>query len=91
MTAVKKTPPPAPRVTIEPFTGGSIARYEWKTFRFLLSDGSTFDVQAIRDDSDLRGAVLEHTGASKIEGVATVVESVPALQPARRRMVKRAD
>lgn len=53
------------------------AEYPWKRYRFLLSDGMTLDVEAIRDDSDLREAVLKHTKAARIEGVATVGEVQP--------------
>jgi hypothetical protein len=66
---------PVRRVTLESFEGGAIARYQWKTYRFLLDDGSTLDVQAIQDDSDLRGAVLEHTKAERIAGVVTINHS----------------
>lgn len=40
------------------------------TFRFLFSDGRVLDVLADRDDSEVRGAVLEYAKAEKIEGVA---------------------
>ena len=46
-------------------------RQSW-VYRFMLNDGTTLDVIADRDDSDLRGAVLAHTGADKIEGVARI-------------------
>lgn len=96
MTAKKNEIPPDRRVVLEAFEGGAIARYPWKTYRFLLDDGSTFDVQAVRDDSDLRGAVLEHTKATKIEGVATINRAdVPDtspdvdLKPKATRTIKR--
>lgn len=41
--------------------------------RFLLSDGRTVDVRTAHDNSDLRGALLDHLGAERIEG-STVVE-----------------
>lgn len=75
----------------------AIAVYPWKVYRFLLDDGRTVDVAAVRDDSDLRGLVLSHFKAGKIEGVALVgpyepdkaePESVSA--PATKRTVKRA-
>jgi hypothetical protein len=37
-----------------------------------MSDGSTVDVSAVRDDSDLRAAILEHTKAERIAGVTQV-------------------
>ena len=30
--------------------------------RFLMSDGTTVDVETERDDSDLRGALVQHLG-----------------------------
>lgn len=41
-----------------------VAGYTRKTYRFLLANGEVQDVDAIRDDSDLRAAVVEHTGQS---------------------------
>jgi hypothetical protein len=86
---VKQTPPSKPRVFLTPFgDDGAIAGYPWKVYRFLLSDGRTLDVTAIRDDSDLRGAVLEFTKAERIEGVATIKEVEPPAMT-RTRVVKR--
>jgi hypothetical protein len=58
-------------------------------FRFLFSDGSTLDVTAIRDDSDLREAARLYAKAERIEGVATVKEIEPpsiVVQPQSRRV-----
>lgn len=79
--------------TLEDKDGIAIAVYPWKVYRFLLDDGRTVDVAAVRDDSDLRGLVLSHFKAGKIEGVANVgpyepVEPAkPVLEP--KRTVKR--
>ena len=51
--------------------GGYEAVYAAHVFRFLLDNGQTVDVHAHRDDSDLRMAVCDETGAS-IVGVATL-------------------
>jgi hypothetical protein len=45
-----------------------------RTFRFLLAGGATIDVVTDRDDSDVRSAVLAHTGAERIEGVAELAD-----------------
>jgi hypothetical protein len=69
--------------------GSVIAGYPWKVFRFLFSDGSTLDVIAIRDDSDLREAARLYAKAERIEGVATVKEIDPpsiVVQPKSRRV-----
>ena len=42
--------------------------------RFLLSDGRTVDVVTPRDDSDLRGALLDHLGVEAIMGHVRVEE-----------------
>jgi hypothetical protein len=88
-----KTPPDR-IVTFDPQPGGILkAVYVWKRYRFLMSDGSTVDVTATRDDSDLRAAVLAHTGAAAIAGVVTMPPSgapvekpkVPAKTVGRKR------
>lgn len=45
-------------------------RVVWReyTIRFLFSDGSTVDVRTSHDDSDLRGALLDHFKVERIEG-----------------------
>jgi hypothetical protein len=53
-----------------------------RRWRFLLSDGRIIDVESARDDSILRGWVLEQLGVKKnsdirIEGVAQVPEVTP--------------
>ncbi len=76
---MKPTPPPTPpKLELVPVIEGDgtddtvvlHAKYPWQWFRFMLNDGQTVDVFAVRDDSDMRGAVLEATKATKIEGVA---------------------
>jgi hypothetical protein len=61
-----------------------------RRYRFMFSDGSTLDVIADRDDSDLRGAVLAYTKAERIEGTATLPlpEPEPEVVP-RKRVMKR--
>lgn len=66
-------PAPQPSVQLVPSTfddGVLVAVWRRRRLRFLLGDGSVLDVIAERDDSDLRGAVLRHTGAERIAGVA---------------------
>lgn len=66
----KKADTPPPKVTfVESSDALIVVRPKWR-YRFLLDDGRTQDVIADRDDSDLRDAVLTHTKASKIVGVA---------------------
>jgi hypothetical protein len=81
MAAAKKAPPPSspgPRLVMR--DGKWVAYYEHTAYRFLLDDGRTVDVVAARDDSDLRAAVLERTGATRIEGVARVGADAEAKQ-----------
>lgn len=91
MATVDKTPPDR-KVTFTVERDGSLkALYSWRRLRFLMSDGTTVDVQATRDDSDLRAAVLAHTGAAAIAGVVTLTPTTPAPEkkvsktPGRRR------
>ncbi len=81
------------RVVFEESSGDLIAQYHWSRYRFMFTDGRTFDVVAIRDDSDLRGAVLDHFKAEGIAGVATLpVEAAPPAKPApKKRSVRRVD
>lgn len=73
MAAKKDTTPPDRRVVFTTERDGSFkATYTWRRYRFLMSDGSTVDVQAVRDDSDLRAAVLAATGVEAIAGVVTL-------------------
>jgi hypothetical protein len=51
-----------------------------------MNDGSCVSIRAIRDDSDLRAAVLEFTKAERIEGVATLPYAEPE---APRKMVRK--
>lgn len=68
-------PKPPPRVRLEPQSDGTyLAEYQWHRYRFLLTDGRTVDVWAIRDDSDLRGAVLTATKSDGLAGAATLPE-----------------
>jgi hypothetical protein len=50
--------------------GALIATWPTHRYRYLLSDGSIVDVLAVRDDSDLRDALLTYTGVDRIEGSA---------------------
>jgi hypothetical protein len=70
----KKPPPPRPTVTIDFRTGHrNVAVYEWRTYRILLDNGEVMDVEAIRDDSELRTAVLQLVGRDRrIAGVADI-------------------
>jgi hypothetical protein len=83
MAAGKPLPP---RIHLEYGDNGvAIATYPVKRFRFLLNDGSTLDVTgAVRDDSDLREAVLKLTGAERIEGVARLPDPEPVKKPTKR-------
>lgn len=47
-----------------------MATWPLHRYRFMFSDGRTLDVLSPRDDSDLRGALLDHLGADAIVGVA---------------------
>lgn len=70
MTPAKR--PPA--VIIETDADGrSVARYPLYVYRFLLSDGALVDVTAVRDDSELRGAVIKTFGADAALAVKGVV------------------
>jgi len=53
----------------------------------MFSDGRFVDVRAIRDDSDLRGVVLEYAQAERIEGVARL-DPAPAPRPVVKRVRK---
>lgn len=58
--------------------GTLLAVWPYHTIRFLLDDGRTIDVTTAKDDSDLRGALLEHMKAERIEGsVRLKVETPP--------------
>jgi hypothetical protein len=86
MAQSPSSPQVPPRVSLSQSGDGTFkAQYQWKVYRFLLDDGSTRDVIAIRDDSDLREAVLKETKAGKIEGVATVGPSIDYTAPVNRR------
>ena len=68
-TAKPKAPPP--KLTLSWSDDETLnANYIHHCYRFLFSDGSMVNVIAVRDDSDLRGAVLEITGKERIAGVA---------------------
>ena len=47
---------------IEQVDGHLQAVWPVRRVRFMLSDGRTVDVLTTRDDSDLRGALLDHLG-----------------------------
>jgi len=89
------TVPPDRRVALQDRDGETFARYTWKRYRFMFSDGATLDVNAIRDDSDLREAVLLHhygklvkdSKDGAIVGVATLPEVPPT--PVRRTRTRK--
>lgn len=73
MTA--KSAPGQPRLEIVTNAAGDhVAKSPLFRFRFLLDDGTVFDVVAHRDDSSLREAVLAEVGGKdrKIQGSATL-------------------
>lgn len=74
-----KKPDPRPsyrRVTLTRRDDGVlVATWPRKVVRFLMSDGSTVDVDTERDDSDLRGEVLAWTKLDKIEGSVTLPDA----------------
>ena len=75
---------------LEPSVEGAyMAMYKRKIHRFLLSDGSCVDVVAIRDDSDLRAAVLDLTKVERIEGVAHLPYVEPEPAPVKRVVRKK--
>jgi hypothetical protein len=90
--ATAPKPQPEPRVWLNGSGGCLRAEYPWKVFRFLFEDGETLDVEAIRDDSDLREAVLTHHYGKKItdprdgriEGVAVISKPKPVKRVTRR-------
>lgn len=85
------------RVTFSEHGGQLIAEYHWTHYRFMFTDGQTLDVVAVRDDSDLRGAILEHHYGKTINdpkdggiaGVARLPVDIPSPQVAARRTVRR--
>jgi hypothetical protein len=75
MAAASKPPKFDPRSrwpSLTPTDGILVADWPSRLVRFLLADGRTVDVLTARDDSDLRGALLEATGAEAIAGVVTL-------------------
>jgi hypothetical protein len=89
------------QIALQERDGEVFARYNWRRYRFMFSDGATLDVNAIRDDSDLREAVLLHHYGKLVKdpkdgsivGVATLsVEPEPQVKPPpRKRSVRRVD
>jgi hypothetical protein len=80
------------RVTLTPDGEGRYqASYVWKTYRFMFIDGSYVDIRAYRDDSDLRSAVLDVTGAKQIAGSAVLPEPEKVLAESQepRKTAKR--
>lgn len=49
-----------------------LVQYNFTRYRVMFSDGSTFDVFAISDDSDVRGELLSHFGKERIAGITTI-------------------
>lgn len=76
-TGRKSDPPPRPpRLELKRLVGKAPhADFEvvpvYRRYRFLMSDGTTVDVLAWSDDSDVRGEVVKATGLD-IKGVAEV-------------------
>lgn len=58
--------------------GVLVAKWPRRVVRFLMSDGSTVDVDTERDDSDLRAALLTYLKADQIAG-STVLPAAPPL------------
>lgn len=87
------------RVALQERDGEVFARYVWKRYRFMFSDGATLDVNAIRDDSDLREAVLSHHFGKLVKdpkdgsivGVATLSElaETPSNPPEQGKTTRR--
>ena len=73
MTARSDAIPAHRRVTLtEHQKGQLIATRPKECYRFLLAGGDVVDVLADRDDSDLRVAILDYTGAERIDGVTII-------------------
>jgi hypothetical protein len=94
----RKQIPEYRRVTLDGSGGVLTASYSWAVYRFLFSDGQFLDVKAIRDDSDLRAAVLEqHYGKTvkspeqgQIVGVAILPDNPrPGAKVPAKRQVRR--
>lgn len=68
-TAKKPDGPPHRGCVLHELPDGTLAAH-WPSYmiRFLLSDGRTVDVVTDRDDSDLRGALVDHMKVERIEG-----------------------
>ena len=91
MTTKKDTADLDPhRITLVPHLDGSLAAtYQWHIYRFLMSDGSTIDVHAVRDDSTLRGEVVAYTkaeirGSVELPDAPVEEGSTPSKRPAKR-------
>lgn len=79
-------------VTLEPLGDREyLARWHMNRYRFLLSDGSTVDVESHTDSSTLRTALLELVSSQgkkdvSIVGVADLTTPKPKpAAPARKR------
>lgn len=86
-----------PTPTLEPLGDGAyLARWQAFRFRFLLSDGSTVDVETPWDSSTLRGELLEVVSRDRktnvsIVGVASLAEpgqGALAMPTRKRRTTK---
>jgi len=53
---------------------GFIAQRNRFVIRFLMDDGNTVDVETDRDDSDLRGALVQETGQA-IQGSVVIARA----------------
>jgi hypothetical protein len=68
----KREVPAHRRVELTNIDGRLTARWPVRRLRFLFDNGDTVDVLTEHDDSDLRGVMLEWSGADRIEGVADI-------------------
>lgn len=78
---------PRPQCVLVPQPDGSyLATWPSFTLRFLLSDGRTVDVVTTKDDSDLRGALVELMGVERLEGSTRLKEPPKPPPPQDERL-----
>lgn len=89
MAGKKTEPEHGPKLMHAPdeLPGTLVAVYELRRYRYLLEDGTTCDVLAARDDSDLRAAIVAHTGHSITGGVAELPAVLPEREPDQLALV----